>query len=136
MRTNEKNAAVHNDTANIDGGLAGFMLQTANAWLRESKLRPIPKRLFGEYWLEGELAIMFADTGKGKSIMAVQIAEAIARGDGVGPIAVDSTAQSVLLIDCELSAKQFEMRYSAEPEPGAEFLSGHYEFSDNFHRAQ
>ncbi len=39
--------------------------------------------LFGEMWKEGELAILFADTGCGKSIFAVQLAESIARGVGV-----------------------------------------------------
>ena len=57
-----------------------FEIKTANEWIRGAKSRPVPKRLFGEFWLESELAILFADTGVGKSLLAVQIAESIARG--------------------------------------------------------
>jgi len=39
-----------------------------------------PRALFGDLFREGELAILFADTGIGKSILATQIGEAIARG--------------------------------------------------------
>lgn len=113
-----------------------FGLRTANDWLLEAKRRPIPKMLLGEFWLEGELAIMFADTGKGKSILAVQIAEAITRGNNIGPIKTGSGPQTVLYLDCELTEKQFEMRYAADAEDGDEFLKNHYEFSDNFFRAQ
>jgi len=51
--------------------------------------------LFGEFWLEGELAILFADTGKGKSLLAVQIAESIARGRPIGPLEMTGRPQTV-----------------------------------------
>ena len=42
-----------------------------------------PRALFGDLFREGELAILFADTGIGKSILATQIGDAIARGKSV-----------------------------------------------------
>jgi len=112
-----------------------FGLKRANEWLEEAKVKPLPRALFGGFWSEGELAVMFADTGKGKSILAVQIAEAIARGQAVEPMKTGAKPQNVLYLDCELTEKQFEMRYAEEPE-NDEALKNHHRFSDNFFRAQ
>jgi RecA-family ATPase len=92
--------------------------------------------LFGEFWLEGELSILFADTGKGKSILAVQIAESITRGTPIGPLRMTANPQKVLYFDFELTEKQFEMRYAADPRDGEELLSRHYRFSDKFYTAE
>ncbi len=61
-----------------------------------------PAPLFGGLWFEGEVACLFADSNVGKSIMAVQIAEKI------------SEQQPVLYVDCELTNKQFQKRYSSQ----------------------
>ena len=39
-----------------------------------------PRPLFGEFWREGELALLFGAAGTGKSLLAVQLAESLARG--------------------------------------------------------
>ena len=39
-------------TINTNKGL--FTVMPANKWLEQSKRRPIPKMLFGEFWFEGE----------------------------------------------------------------------------------
>lgn len=114
-----------------------FTVKTANEWLRMSKKRPVPKMLFGEFWLEGELAILFADTGKGKSILAVQIAEWIARGRTLAPLQMNAPPQTVLYLDFELSDKQFEMRYAGEHDAErGQFLRNHYRFSEKFRRVE
>ena len=59
---------------------AGYESRTLNQWIELAKHQPVPRLLFGEFWIEGELAVMFGDTGAGKSLLAVQIAESIARG--------------------------------------------------------
>ena len=41
---------------------------------------PTKKKLFGQLWWENELLVVFATTGVGKTILGVQIAEAIASG--------------------------------------------------------
>ena len=95
--------------------VAGLLSErTANEWLREAGTRATPRMLFGEFWLEGELAIMFGDAGSGKSLLAMQIAEALARGRGIEPIGQQTQGQEVLYFDLDLDAKQFELRYSRE----------------------
>src|SRR6476620_6022909 len=86
-----------------------FNIKPVNDWIAASKKKPAPRYRFGEFWLEGELSILFADTGKGKSVLAVQIAESIARGVPIKPLKLTSKPQKVLYLDFELSDKQFEM---------------------------
>jgi predicted ATP-dependent serine protease len=104
----------------------------------------VRQALFGDFWLEGELSLLFSDTGRGKSTLAVQIAESLARGVPLAPMEAVPPAQKVLYFDFEMSEKQFAARYSQETSPptSAEAsdeggsLSPHYQFSDNFLRAQ
>ena len=139
----------------IDSKTAGanlFVVKTGNQWLADAKLRPSPKMLFGEFWFQGELCILFADTNVGKSILAVQIGDAISRGVVSSQLSVvgeeDSSlttdnrqltteceAQTVVYFDFELTDKQFESRLS-ECVPGAEHHINHYKFNDNFKRAE
>lgn len=114
-----------------------FDLKPAGEWLAESAARPVPLRLFGDFWFEGEVSILFADTGKGKSILAVQIAESVARGTPIAPFAMELPAgEKVLYYDFELSDKMFESRYSRSPAAHATPAADLYPFSPNFFRAQ
>ena len=106
-----------------------FFVQTVNKWIEGAKLRPVPKMLFGEFWFEGELCILFADTNLGKSILAVQIGDSISKGNPIHGFSLEATRQKVLYFDFELSDKQFEARYSVN-------YNNHYSFSDSFHRAE
>ncbi len=81
-------------------------------FLDETKLDPTAPQLFGEYWLEGELAVLFADTGAGKSILATQIAQSVASGFPIEPFGLDAPSQRVAYFDLELSREQFDRRYS------------------------
>lgn len=110
-----------------------FTIQDANIWMENAKLRPVPKMLFGEFWFEGELCILFADTGKGKSILAVQIADSISKGVKAGIFNLEAERQKVLYFDFELSDKQFELRYSTRQ---SEFCTNHYVFANNFQRGE
>jgi archaellum biogenesis ATPase FlaH len=104
-------------------------VRTANNWLQQANKRAIPKMLFGKLWYEGELCILFADSNLGKSILAVQIANAISMGCAIDPFEYEAEMQPVLYCDFELTEKQFEARYSVEYED-------HYQFNDNFYRAE
>jgi len=108
-----------------------FEVKTANNWIAATKEQPMPGMLFGEFWLEGEISILFADTGLGKSLLAVQIGESIARGVPIPPLRMTVRPQKVLYFDFELAAKQFEMRYTGENDS-----NGHYQFSENFSRVE
>ncbi|HEV7644636.1 MAG TPA: AAA family ATPase [Pyrinomonadaceae bacterium] len=82
-----------------------FNLKPANQWLEDAGKKPAAKSLFGDFWLEGELSILFSDTNRGKSTLAMQIAEALARGKAIAPMESVPDAQKVLYLDFELSEK-------------------------------
>jgi len=73
------------------------------------------EHLFGPFWTKGELAILFAQTGIGKSALATQIAESLARGYRVNPIQtsdIPAEPPNVLYIDFEPRTEQLAPRYS------------------------
>jgi hypothetical protein len=94
------------------------------AWLEEAATKPTPRRLFGDLWYEGELSSLFAETNVGKSILAVQIGDAITRGRPVMKGFPVEVKTPVLLLDFELSAKQFHTRCSAENGKSYAFAPG------------
>ncbi len=106
-----------------------FTVKTGNRWIEQAKTRPIPKMLFGEFWFEGEICILFADTNLGKSILAVQIGDSISKGVQVSGFKLETQKQPVLYFDFELSDKQFENRYSLKFEQ-------HYNWDKNFIRVE
>ncbi|MFD1257106.1 AAA family ATPase [Mucilaginibacter terrae] len=103
-------------------------LRTAPDWMRQEQYTKPPLQLFGEFWYENELSILFADTNMGKSVLAVQIANSLTRNEPIEPLRMQTGYRTVLYLDFELSAKQFEQRYTSTGEP--------YPFSTSFHRAQ
>lgn len=112
-------------------------IRTANEWISEAKKRPIPNALFGEFWREGETSVLFSETGKGKSALAMQVAESIASGKWIKPFKAAVKPQNVLYIDLEMNDKQFEARYAADHDGGrAKFLRNHFVFSENLHREE
>lgn len=97
--------------------VGAFEYASANDVLFAASLEPLPQPL----WMDGmiyekEVTVIFSDTNTGKSVLAVQIAEDIAR-----------QGKTVVYIDFELSNAQFLMRYSNE---NGELK----EFSENFKR--
>ncbi len=120
------------ETLNIDEFLD---IRPMNDWMREAGEQPVPKQLFDDLWCEGELSLLFGDTGKGKSALAVQIGESIARGRAMHPFGLTAKPRNVLLLDFEMTEKQIEMRYSADHEPSkGDVLKKKYAFSKRFHR--
>jgi len=106
-----------------------FTVCTGSRWMELGARVPSQKRLFGDFWHQNELCILFAAANAGKSILAVQIADALSRGRTAAPFAPRlRTPVKVLYIDFELSTVQFRTRYC---QPGTE-----YNFCDNFFRAQ
>lgn len=112
-----------------------FKVKTANEWLELARKSPIPEMLFGEFWHEGEISILFSDSNLGKSIAAVQIADSISKGQPIQGFRLEAKKQTVLYFDFELSPKQFEVRYSIKNEAQKVF-ENHYSFDDNFKRIE
>lgn len=100
----------------VDSVEVGFFnCRSANECLSSAKSQSTPKRLFYSLIFECELTILVADTGVGKSILGVQIANHI------------SATEKVLYFDLELTDKQFHGRYSEDND-------NEYAFNDNFYR--
>ena len=71
------------------------------------------KPLLGELWQEGELCILFGPTNVGKSILAVEIGDAIASGGAIlsGKLKSGIEPVQVLYVDFEMSERQFKKRF-------------------------
>lgn len=84
----------------VDTNQGCLIAKSARLWLSKGAKLDDPVPLWLNLWYQGEIACLFSDSNMGKSIYAVQIADAISR------------SQPVLYFDFELSFKQFQMRYS------------------------
>jgi len=86
-----------------------------------------PRPLFGHIWSEGEVGMLFSDTGQCKTVLSVQIANGISKGEDI--LGLPTTKNTVLFIDCELTCKSFQRRYTDENNVT-------YNFDDNLIRAE
>lgn len=98
------------------------------------------KQLFGPFWLLEEVAVLYGPTGLGKSVLAVQIAESLARGVPFPPFdspqpGCEVPPQRVLYLDFELTRVQFAQRYTTTSDDGLA-TEGPYQFSPDLLRAE
>jgi RecA-family ATPase len=119
------------DTLEYNG--TAFTVKSANQWIKEAADKPVPQMILGELWFEGEICIMFADTNVGKSILAVQIANSITKGEEIKPFTLEIKKKKVLYFDFELTDRQFTNRYS-EQQDGK--YKNFYNFDDDFLRVE
>jgi len=105
-----------------------FTIEKGNRWMELARREPEAKMLLGELWHQNELCMLFADTNAGKSVLAVQIGESIARGQAIEPFTCQAPPAKVLYIDFELTQGQFGQRYSNGKDD--------HQFANNFFRAQ
>lgn len=116
-----------NSIVSNSNGVNILIDHSANEWMEIAKKLPNPAPLFGNIWHQGEVAILFSNTGKGKSIFAVQLADCITNGKPI--ISLDVFKQIVIYFDFELSTKAFQRRYSEEN-------GNSYCFSEGFIRVE
>jgi len=130
-----------------------FETRPANECTCTAEAKKQSFELFGSLWRTGELTVMVGESGVGKSLLAVQIAESMARGTGAqaslpanaafrgrgGSLVtrhsprVTAPAQPVLYLDLEHSDAQFGERYRCpSPIPGK--LPVRYRFSSKLSR--
>lgn len=117
-----------NPPANPEACRYLFTVCTGNRWMELGEREPKAMMLFGSFWHQNELCMLFADSNAGKSVLAVQIGNSIARGKAIGPFAMQAKAAKVLYIDFELTTLQFYQRYAN--------TQGVDSFNDNFFRAE
>ena len=94
-------------------------IRTANQTITDAINAPDPVELYHGLLYEGEVGCFFADSNLGKSFFAVQMGEHIAWN-----------GRKVLYLDCELTEKQFQIRYTNK-ETGEPHI-----FPDTFYRAE
>ena len=109
-------------------GNGAFLIRSGADWYSNTEPVEDVVRLFGDFWLQNEVCFFFADTNTGKSILAVQIANAISRGVAVSGFTLEAPAQPVIYFDFELTDQQFAQRYHHSE-------MSKYQFSPNFYRA-
>jgi KaiC/GvpD/RAD55 family RecA-like ATPase len=106
-------------------------LKRVNECLKAIKYPRRAEYLFDEFWRDGELTLLFGAAGTGKSILATQIAEAVARGRALDGFLMTATRRKVLYVDLKLTVPQLNERYM-KYERGAKPVL--YKFSDNLYR--
>jgi len=104
-----------------------FSDETFDECLEEAEKQPPISPLFDVFWGKGELTFLFGSAGIGKSILAVQILDAISKGVKVQRFDGPQEPMRVGLFDFELSALQHLRRYSDES-------GNRHKFSPNFFR--
>lgn len=127
------------DAAKLDKAATAalFTSRTMNEWLLEAASKPVPKRLFDNFWAEGELTILFADTGAGKSALAVQIANSICSGQPIPGFELEASPQSVVYFDFELTDMQLQRRYAEEYRERTDiWYENHFKFHDALRRVE
>ncbi len=112
------------DSLNIEGEIVDSSnqvtrIRTANERLSTAKTLPIMTPLFGTLWQTEEITILAADTGVGKTLLAVGVADAVTKQENKFLDQQISHNEKVLYYDFELTDRNFLNRYSD------------YKFSDN-----
>lgn len=113
-----------------DLGISPFLISKASAQ-RTSKQKQQP--LYGDFWRTGEVSLLFGESGIGKSLLATQIAEVIARGaqDSINGLPTAAKPIPVIYFDFERTREQFGRIYSCQPYSDPELVEN-YKFSRRF----
>jgi RecA-family ATPase len=113
----------------VQKGDSLLLIKPAAEWMTEASKKPVPQMLFSEFWIEGEVCILFADTNLGKTILAMQIANSISKGESIPGFDLTAAKQPVLYFDFEMSDKTLQKRYSNNYE-------NNYSFDSNLLRVE
>jgi archaellum biogenesis ATPase FlaH len=118
-----------NEIKNSQNESSLFIPKTMNEWMDEAAMEEVPKKLFGVFWFQSEVCLLFADTNTGKSTLSYQIADCVSRGTSMMGQVNEAPPQKVLYFDFELSKKHIQGRYSDNYE-------NPYPWHDNFLRVE
>ena len=98
------------DSTSESHGKSYFKTKPLTDWLVAAKSLNKTQPLFGSIWHTGELAIAFADTGLGKSVLIYSLFDAITSNCNFLNLA--TTFKKGLYFDFELSSQSIYNRYS------------------------
>ena len=109
-------------------------LRKANEYAGDVEQLSTPGSLFDEFWRVDELALFFGEPGAGKSVLAVQIADALAGGRPIEGFLMSTRRWKVLYVDLVLRDTQFQERYSYRAENAP--YSKSYKFAERLYRGR
>jgi hypothetical protein len=117
-----------------DTGSSPFRIARASA---KQTTKQTQQPLYGDFWRTGELAVLTGQSGVGKSLLATQIAEVIARGAqaSINGMPTVEKPHRVIYFDFERTPEQFSRLYSCRPYPNPKYVE-EYKFSDRFRLAR
>lgn len=109
-----------------------FILRTANERTEYAKNLAVPSMLMSELLFENTVTMLFAETGLGKSLLAVQIVDALSRGKSILGLENEAEPLTTLLIDMENGELVHRKRYSEsrKDEDGKEHLFNDYKWDE------
>lgn len=79
-----------------------LMDRRANEWIQLAKEHPNPRSLLCSIWYEGEVVILFSNTGIGKSILGIQIADGISKAKDLSNVEIGKRAGVSELSICRI----------------------------------
>lgn len=107
-----------------------FKVESIDAILERNEGMPAAKKMFGEFWYEGELCIFFGKTNTGKSHLAFQIAMGIAKATSTSEhFTYEGDPRPILYFDLELSERQVTSRLKGAKGTGNRFWRVSYDSS-------
>jgi archaellum biogenesis ATPase FlaH len=105
-----------------------FKVESIDTILERNEGLPMAKKMFGEFWYEGELCILFGRTNTGKSNLAFQIAMGIAKESSDSEhFNYEGDPKTILYFDLELSERQVSSRLKGAKGTGDRFLRVSYD---------
>src|SRR5262245_59985791 len=104
-----------------DVGSSPFRIEPASA---KQTINRKQQPLYGDFWRTGEVCVLFGESVVGKSLLATQIAEVIARGaqDSINGLPTVTNPHRVIYFDFERTHEQFSRIYSCTPYPNPEYV--------------
>lgn len=103
-------------------------------WVADHDAAEEPRELAGYLWREGEVALLVGESGAGKSVFAVEVADRITEPYDSKPLDCTVDRTNVLYVDLEMTKRQIGMRYTYELDPGDSRED--YEFNERLFRMQ
>lgn len=121
--------------AATDSGSSPFRIEQASA---QQITTHAQQPLYGDFWRTGEVSVLFGESGVGKSLLATQIAEVIARGsqDSINGLPTATEPRNAIYFDFGRTREQFGRIYSCQPFDDEPDYWQEYNFSTNFDLAR
>jgi KaiC/GvpD/RAD55 family RecA-like ATPase len=126
------------ESSNVDNAThSRFIVKRTSEFIEDAKHLPRPKWLIENIIREGQIVVLFGDSGVFKSVLARQMALQIAGVSTGFPLDTHASASTVLYVDVELTSRQIRDRYAIEVQtPDGKIEEKVFPYPSNFYDAQ